>query len=281
MSEPCDTAPDAPQLTTGWETETPIEDTLMRRAVFTLTGEVTSAAEYLGGRVARRPDLIAADLGRPAAFYNSAILLRPLTPERLEDTMAMLDAFFDRGGASTGMVVLFSLWPTPDLRPFGWHLMGHPPIHLRPPGRIVPGDPPGVEIVRVESMEDAADWERTAIAGYPFDDMASLPPGSVVAEAALHDPRHYYWLARVDGRAAGASSAFVDHGIAYVSLVATLPEARGRGIGTALTWRATLADPSLPAMLLSSDDGRPVYERMGYLPLMRLTLWFRMRPGTP
>lgn len=28
----------------------------------------------------------------------------------------------------------------------------------------------------------------------------------------------------------------------------------------------------LPAMLLSSDVGRPVYERMGFLPLQRMTL---------
>jgi hypothetical protein len=35
----------------------------------------------------------------------------------------------------------------------------------------------------------------------------------------------------------------------------------------------------LPAMLLSSDDGRSIYERMGFLPLQRLTLWYRPRPG--
>jgi hypothetical protein len=40
-----------------------------------------------------------------------------------------------------------------------------------------------------------------------------------------------------------------------------------------LTWRATLADPALPALLLATDDGRPVDERMGYLPLFRFTVW--------
>ena len=40
-----------------------------------------------------------------------------------------------------------------------------------------------------------------------------------------------------------------------------------------------LDGPSLPAMLLSSEDGRPVYERMGFLPLLRLTFWHRARPG--
>ena len=49
---------------------------------------------------------------------------------------------------------------------------------------------------------------------------------------------------------------------------------RGKGIGEALTWAATLADPSRPAMLMASDSGRPIYERMGYIPILRLTLWF-------
>ena len=35
--------------------------------------------------------------------------------------------------------------------------------------------------------------------------------------------------------------------------------------------------PLLPAMLLASDDGQPVYEKMGFLRLMRTTMCFR--PG--
>ena len=66
-------------------------------------------------------------------------------------------------------------------------------------------------------------------------------------------------------------------GITNVTIVATGPEARRRGYGEALTWRATLADPGLPALLISTEDGRPVYERMGYLPLFRLTVWKRDR----
>ena len=46
--------------------------------------------------------------------------------------------------------------------------------------------------------------------------------------------------------------------------VAALPAARGRGVGAAVTWAATLCQPELPAVLVASDDGRPVYERMGY-----------------
>jgi len=56
-----------------------------------------------------------------------------------------------------------------------------------------------------------------------------------------------------------------------VEFVATVPEARGRGYGEAVTWSATMAEPDLPAMLIATDMGRPVYERMGYAALARWT----------
>lgn len=40
-----------------------------------------------------------------------------------------------------------------------------------------------------------------------------------------------------------------------------------------MTAHATLAAPNLPAVLIASDLGRPVYERLGYRPLLRYTLW--------
>ena len=52
-----------------------------------------------------------------------------------------------------------------------------------------------------------------------------------------------------------------------------------------MTWAATLADPERPAVLVASDDGRPTYERMGYVAVARWTAWLRPptadRPGRP
>ena len=58
----------------------------------------------------------------------------------------------------------------------------------------------------------------------------------------------------------------------HVEWITSDPARRGRGYGEAMTWEATLAWPDLPATLIASDAGRPTYERMGYLSVLRVTL---------
>jgi hypothetical protein len=63
-------------LTDGWEPELPVSDTLLRRFLFNLAAFNELPAVAAGARVLRRDDLAAADLARPAAIHNAAVLLR-------------------------------------------------------------------------------------------------------------------------------------------------------------------------------------------------------------
>ena len=45
------------------------------------------------------------------------------------------------------------------------------------------------------------------------------------------------------------------------------------GYGAALTATAALSSSDLPAALIASDDGRGIYQRLGFLPISRFTLW--------
>jgi predicted GNAT family acetyltransferase len=79
------------------------------------------------------------------------------------------------------------------------------------------------------------------------------------------------------GEPAAVATAHHHAGVTLIEAVATLPAARGRGAGAAVTWAATLSDPTRSAVLIASDDGRPIYERMGYRAIERWTVW--LRPG--
>jgi len=262
-----------PRLENGWEPDTPQADSLLRQFVFNQAATSILPVGAMGGRVLRRDQVAAADLGRPAGFLNSATLLQPPTVEGLAGTLDELDRFYRDG---SGEVLLWSAWPTPDLRPSGWRLEGHPPLLVRPAG----GEPPPTEL-EIEPVRDAAAlrvYEQTAIRGFPLPELAQAPPGSLLDERVLGKERLRHWLGRIDGEPVGTAATTLDSGLNGVALIVTLPEARRRGVGAALTWCAAQADPTKPAALLASDLGRGVYERMGFLPLLRFTLWSRQRP---
>ena len=70
----------------------------------------------------------------------------------------------------------------------------------------------------------------------------------------------------MDGAPVATSLAVRTGDTVGIYSVATAPEARGRGIGTAMTWHLLRdADPGWTlAVLQASDMGRPIYERMGF-----------------
>jgi GNAT superfamily N-acetyltransferase len=126
-------------------------------------------------------------------------------------------------------------------------------------------------------------------------DLADPAPGDVadVLEGAYgwdglraafvrwHDGYHPY-VALADGRPA-ATAAVHDHdGDAHVTLVGTLPAARGRGLASLLMRRA-LADARergcTTTTLVATRMGHPVYARLGYRDLGRVQMWERRRPA--
>jgi ribosomal protein S18 acetylase RimI-like enzyme len=257
-------------LTHGWEPETAAADTLLRAFVLS-TADVTGwVALQTGGRVQRWNDLAAADAESPVFFDNYSVLLTPPAYTDLDDVLARLTAFYppDRHW------MLLSVWPTPDLRARGFALMGHPPFMTRAAGGAAPPVPEGLTIVEVTDGTTLADAAAVLGAGFGL-----AVEGSVMTDPRVLGGPMRIWVGYAEGRAVATAAARLGHGILDVEAVATLPDCRGRGFGEALTWVATLAEPALPAVLYSSDIGRPIYERMGYLSQCRFTLWHR--PPSP
>jgi len=269
-----------PHLRAGWGTDTPVTDSLLRAFLVNWTLSIEAQGKPFNARTLRRDDLTAVDVGRPSVGGNVATLLAPLFSEDVGEVMAALDDFYGfASGERTGAVYLFSPWPSPDLRPSGWTLVDYQPLMLRLAGGDLPPAPPRLRIEEVQDEAGLQAFERAIVEGFAVAELAGQGPGAAFKAEMLADERQRLWVGWEGERPVSAASAFVAAGVNNVTLVATLPEARGRGYGAALTWRATLPDPDLPAMLLATDDGRPVYERLGYLSLFRFTLWARNRPS--
>jgi hypothetical protein len=270
MSETPSVLPDEGEhLTSGWEPGVPASDTLVRRAVLVHASWAISVADSLGRPLGRTDRWAGGYVGDTGALTNPVIVLQPL------DDAGFADVLGEVGDLIPPQSPFFVLspFPTPDLGRHGLALIGHPPLMVRFPGGAAPDLAPGGELREVTSAEELAVAERVLIEGYPMPDAR---PGSVFAAPVLEGPTRV-WVAYVDGEPAATAAAHLAGDAVLVEYVAALPTARGRGAGAAVTWAATLADPALPAELVASDDGRPLYERMGYQAVERWTAW--LRPG--
>jgi predicted N-acetyltransferase YhbS len=58
-----------------------------------------------------------------------------------------------------------------------------------------------------------------------------------------------------------------------ISAVAVMPDARGRGVGAALTVIALRVAPNKPATLFATAGGLPVYRRPGFVEISRHRVW--------
>ena len=255
-------------LTNGWEPDLPPEDTMKRRAVLVHASMPVARAASLD-RPWRRTDRWAgariADGG--GALVNPVVLTQPVSDDGAAGLVAEVGELIPPDTS----YFLLSPWSTPDLAPHGLALLGHPPLMLRLPAPAPRPVPRDVEVREVLDADGLAVAERILIDGYP---MPGATPGSVLAPGLLGGPTRV-WVGYVEGEPASVAEAHVAAGATLVEYVAALRAARGRGAGAAVTWAATLAEPDLPAVLIASDDGRPTYERMGYLALERWTAWLR------
>jgi GNAT superfamily N-acetyltransferase len=260
------------ELATGWERDTPDTDSIVLSGIRAMARGMSHPARVMGGRYEEWDDFVVADAGLPTFFANVAVPQRPLSDAAWHEAARRLCEWFD------GAFAITSAFPTPDLTADGLTLAGHPPFMCRPPGGDRPSDPEGLRIEEVTDAGGLADFERTLVDGFPIEEMSGKAPGSYLDGRCLGGDNRY-WVGYVGDDAVAVAGGHTGS-VNDVEWVATLPAHRGRGYGEAVTWRATLADPGRPATLIASDLGRPVYERMGYLPLVRFTFWFRPGGGS-
>jgi len=135
---------------------------------------------------------------------------------------------------------------------------------------IRPAD--GFEIRFVDDEESMQSWAEVFVNGY------GLPPSwesitfDLWMQLGLDVPMRNY-LGYLNGKPVSTSTVFHGGGAAGVYCVATLPEARGRGIGAAITLQPLVDAREMGCrigILQSSDMGFNVYKKLGFRHLCQI-----------
>lgn len=266
----------------------PVDDT---RAAAALDANFAELLAWYGsapsGEVRRDPDLLLTASGVSFRAINAAALanLEPSTARRrIDDAIAWLTTRSDRWwwlvGPSSG---------PPDLGDrlveAGLGLLSDSAgmaLDLRTwrAGAPLPG---GVTTELVTDETGLERWREVQRRGLGLDD--ALTEAWWIAHQRLGVeawPPLRNWIASLDGEPVAAAALFSGAGVAGIYNVCTVPEARGRGLGTAVTavaLDAAAADGLDLAVLGASDMGYSVYRRLGFREVSRLRSYGAVPPA--
>lgn len=141
--------------------------------------------------------------------------------------------------------------------------------------------PHGLEIARVITPEDLRIWVATLAQGFGEGPGEAEWVGEMYATIGLEHPAWRHYLGRLNDRPVATASLFLGAGVAGIYFVFTVPEARNRGIGSALTLAPLLQARALGyriGVLGASSMGEPIYRRIGFGEYCRIGL-FEWREG--
>lgn len=126
--------------------------------------------------------------------------------------------------------------------------------------------PDGLEIRLVEDSETLRLWAKAVATGYGFPQLVD-ELYAVESHESLWLPHRRRYVGFHDGVPVCGSCVLDDLGVAGIYEVATVPEARRRGFGTAITLDPLKASSELGVkvgVLHSSPYGYGVYKRIGF-----------------
>lgn len=136
----------------------------------------------------------------------------------------------------------------------------------------VPND---LQIIAVDGGEMLRKWIHVASIGFGIAQDVENIWYEFFAEAACDRPFRTY-LALLNGEPVGTSQLFTSAGVAGIYNVTCLPEARGQGVGAAITLAPLLEAREMGyrvGILQASSMGYKVYQRLGFQDFGKLSVY--------
>ena len=134
---------------------------------------------------------------------------------------------------------------------------------------------PDLRIVPVDDEGMLKQWIHIASVGFRIGEKFEEAWYDFFVEA-IFEARFQTYLALLDGKPVGTSQLFLSDGTAGIYNVTCIPEARGQGIGSAITLAPLLQAREMGyqiGVLQASSKGYNVYRRLGFQDFGKLSLY--------
>jgi ribosomal protein S18 acetylase RimI-like enzyme len=220
----------------------------------------------------------------------NGVFLTHLAPEEVDPAIeGVLDRHRQRGITQVEWFITPSTRP-PDL---GRYLEAHrfryavTTVGMAADLRTLPEPAPhpaGLIVELVHDVEQLRSWLHPLQAGF------HLPEAQTTARYELFARQGFgpevpwrLYNGVLEGQVVAASRLFCAAGVAGIYDVATLPRARGQGVGTAMTLAPLLEARDLGyrlGVLGAAEEGQRLYRRLGFRECCCFGLYVRQLPGT-
>ena len=220
------------------------------------------------GEIREADGVFAFATGLPLSLFNGCVVVEPAIPSEFGTALDWL----------AGLGLPHRLWVSEELTT---RLGGVAVAHgyqrgMWPyPGMVLDraSVPPALSAgVSVEPVGESGldEYHQVFVAhGRPVELARQMFPPAFAA-----DPDVQLFIGRLDGQAVGTAVAIRTGDVSGVYAVGTLPAARRRGVGSALTWAAVAAGRAWGCdtiVLQASEMGFPMYAAMGFRTVVRYT----------
>ena len=208
----------------------------------------------------------------PSPYHALRAIVLNAEANRTTTVAAIVDTLFGQSGMTRRVVEDAS--GRLDLSRHGLEPCFRMTVMARLPAPFPPGPPvSGVHVGMATTIEHLMAAERILISVFPPAPSGADPRGRIQPARVLGIEGWRVWLGYRAGVPAGAAYTYHDGASLGVYQVGTLPEHRGHGVARAIVSAILRGYPGETVTLTATDQGRPLYEALGFDPVSAAVWW--------